>query len=85
MMQWGKTVDINDNSTTAISFPIAFTAAYNVSLTADRFNSGGTNPGGSDSQSLAAKDLTTSGFTLQKNNSNGGSSPVFWLAIGKWN
>lgn len=84
VIQWGKTASIDDNTTTVISFPFVFTSAFNVSVTADRFNSGGTNPGGSDSQSLAVKDLTTSGFTLQKNNSTGGNSPVFWQAIGTW-
>jgi len=74
LLQWG-TVFVNQDSSASVTFPVAFTALYNISITAQTtLNTTTQGIDGVASQS-------TTGFTL--NHGQDGNITFYWLAIGR--
>ncbi len=74
LLQWG-TVFVNQDSSASVTFPVAFAALYNISITAQSsLSTAGAGLDGVSSQS-------TTGFTL--NHGQDGNITFYWLAIGR--
>ncbi len=79
IMQWGTSAINISGSSTAVAFPLTFpTAAFSVTFAC--INTQGNSPSANNIY-VKSGTLTTAGFTAS-NSSSGGTTAIYWMAIG---
>lgn len=74
LLQWGTSASIGQDSSGSVTFPIAFTTLYCVTITPRA----STNTGGGGADNITAS--STTGFTIS--HGADGTATFYWMAIG---
>jgi hypothetical protein len=74
LIQWGTSASVAQDSSVAVTFPIAFTTLYSITIT----NRQAINTGSSGIDSISVS--STTGFTIA--HGADGTSTFYWMALG---